>query len=427
MSKFLFSQFEFVLSPFSRVALLSVLFCMTGIIKNYAQITITGFGTVLSEDFGTLASTGTSSTVPAGWAFLEIGSNANTIYTAGTGSATTGETYSFGAAGSAERAFGGLQSGSLNPTIGVSFTNNTSDTIESLNITYSGEQWRLGALGRVDRLDFQYSLNATSLNTGTWTDYDALDFIAPVTTGTAGALNGNVAPNRTLITSTITGLLISNGSTFWLRWNDFNPAGSDDGLAVDDFSLIACSTPDLCDILPIGLLKFTVGNSGHFSQLNWQTWHEIDNDYFEIQRSNGADLFATIGMVNGGGNTNTISAYQFVDQSPLNGVNYYRLKQYDLNGNFSYSPARKIMFKGQPLVVSLSPNPATEFIKIEIQTEESQSLIRIMDVTGRIVHTENIHVENQLSQINIDNLNAGTYLLWVESGSNNFVERFVIF
>lgn len=120
-------------------------------------------GTTYIQDFNTLAFSGTSSTLPTGWEFLETGTNANTTYTAGTGSFNAGETYSFGSTSSTERAFGGLRSGSLIPTIGVSFTNNTGSTINSLVVNYRGEQWRLGTIGRTDRLDFQYSLTATSL------------------------------------------------------------------------------------------------------------------------------------------------------------------------------------------------------------------------------------------------------------------------
>ena len=86
------------------------------------QISITS-SSPYTQDFNTLVNTGTSSTLPAGWALSETGTNTNTTYTAGTGSATGGDTYSFGAASSSDRALGGLQSGSLIPTIGASFTN----------------------------------------------------------------------------------------------------------------------------------------------------------------------------------------------------------------------------------------------------------------------------------------------------------------
>lgn len=208
-------------------------------------VSIPAFEVAVTENFNTLVSsgTGTLANTPTGWGYSEAGTNANGIYTAGTGSSNAGDTYSFGAASIAERALGGLQSGSLNPTIGASFTNNTGGTITSLDIAYTGEQWRLGALARVDRIDFQISTNATSLTTGTWIDVNTLDFTAPTTGPTVGALDGNAAANRAAISSTITSLSISNGATFFLRWTSFDAAGADDGLAVDDFSLTAHGDP----------------------------------------------------------------------------------------------------------------------------------------------------------------------------------------
>jgi len=204
-----------------------------------AQIPLTSFAVPYTQDFNTLASTGTSSVVPAGWAFLETGTNQNLLYTAGNGSGNTGDTYSFGATSATERAFGGLLSSSLVPTIGAAFVNAPAlnNVINSLNITYTGEQWRLGTSGRADRLDFQYSLDATSLNTGTWIDVDALDFVAPVSVGTVGALDGNAAANRVVVSSTIGGLSLPTNGTIWIRWVDFNASGADDGLAIDDFSV----------------------------------------------------------------------------------------------------------------------------------------------------------------------------------------------
>ena len=144
---------------------------VTSSVRAAGTVNLTTFGTAYTEDFNTLASSGATNTiVPNGWDFSESGTNANTTYRAGTGSDNTGDTYSFGASGNVERAFGGLRSGSVVPLIGAQFTNNTGGTIESLLIGYTGEQWRLGqnTTGRsADRLDFQFSTNALSLTTGT--------------------------------------------------------------------------------------------------------------------------------------------------------------------------------------------------------------------------------------------------------------------
>jgi uncharacterized protein len=226
------------------------------------SISLTVIESPYSEDFNILATSGTSSVVPNGWDFSESGTNANTLYTAGTGSGNSGDTYSFGAASNTERAFGGLRSGNLIPVIGASFTNNTGSTITSLDITYIGEMWRAGVLNRnaVDRIDFQLSTNATSLTTGTWVDYDNLDFNSPNINAAAGALDGNAPGNRNTINSSIAGLSIPNGSSFWIRWNDFDISSSDDGLSVDDFSITPHSV--VLPNLTINDVSLSEGNSG---------------------------------------------------------------------------------------------------------------------------------------------------------------------
>jgi predicted extracellular nuclease len=223
-------------------------------------ISITSFGSAVFENFNTLAVSGTSSTTPTGWGFVESGTGANTLYNSGTGTSNAGDTYSFGAAASAERAFGLLQSGALIPIVGAQFTNSTGGTITELEISYTGEQWRLGALGRTDRLDFQYSTNATALNVGTYTDVNALDFSGPISGGTTGPLDGSLPANRTVISSTITGLSIPSGASFFIRWTDFNAAGADDGLAIDDFSLIARGTPGAA--ISVNNVTVAEGNTG---------------------------------------------------------------------------------------------------------------------------------------------------------------------
>ncbi len=226
-SKFTYLLFGFILT------------CVT----TFAQVSISSTGTTFTQDFNTLSTTGTSGSLPAGWAFLETGTNANLLYSASNGVLNSGDTYSFGATDATDRAFGTLLSGSVTSTIGASFINNSGATITSLDISYTGEQWRIGTLARADRLDFQYSLDATTLGNGTFTDVNTLDFNSPNSTGPIGALDGNATANRTAVTATIAGLNIAPGATFWIRWLDVNATGADDGLGVDDFSITASGTP----------------------------------------------------------------------------------------------------------------------------------------------------------------------------------------
>ncbi|MDX1933272.1 MAG: hypothetical protein SFU56_11750 [Capsulimonadales bacterium] len=196
-----------------------------------------------TQNFDTLANIGTSSFLPQGWLLFETGTNANTTYAAGTGSANAGNTYSFGYSGSTERALGTLLSGTLTPTIGAQFTNSSGLTVTALQINYLGEQWRLGTLNRdADRLEFQYSLApGAALSDATtspnWTGVNALDFSSLIRTGTIGALDGNLY--RISIGQRLEDLNWADQGNFKIRWNDFNVFNADDGLAVDDFSLTA--------------------------------------------------------------------------------------------------------------------------------------------------------------------------------------------
>ena len=251
--------------------LLSVLSLTT---LSYSQVSLTSLNTAYTQNFDGLANSGTgtgistttgssgskvvSVTFPAGslsgWYFVESTSNADGSYTAGTGSSATGDTYSYGASASTERALGSIASSNLLSRYGAQFTNNTGNTIDQLDISYVGEEWRFDpARGTTikDQITFEYSTDATSLTTGTWTAVTALLYETTNLTGTVGTRNGNDAAYRTSLSNTITGINIATGQTFWIRFVDVNVSGTDDGLAIDDFSL----TPKNSTLSAIDVLK----------------------------------------------------------------------------------------------------------------------------------------------------------------------------
>jgi len=211
------------------------------------SVSLTTIGSSVTENLDTLSNTAgstTNTTLPTGWYITEQGGGArdNEQYAVDTGGSNTGDIYSYGAAASTDRALGALRSGTLIPFFGAKFTNNTGVTVTSLDVSYIGEEWRLGTAARTDRIDFQISTNATDLTTGTYTDVDTLDFTTPDTV-TIGAKNGNAAADRTAISATISSLSIPNGASFFIRWTDLDASGADDGLSVDDFSLTPQTGP----------------------------------------------------------------------------------------------------------------------------------------------------------------------------------------
>lgn len=159
------------------------------------------------------------------------------------GSTGVSEQYSYGAGGSSDRALGSVSTYGALHVVGVRIQNATSGTFTGFDARYLGEQWRTGGTNRPDRLNFAYSTNANALSTGTWTPLSLADFIAPKQDGVAGALDGNAAPYRQILTASVTGLTWAPGQDLWLRWAHIG-GGSGHGLAVDDLRFTATPVPE---------------------------------------------------------------------------------------------------------------------------------------------------------------------------------------
>jgi DNA/RNA endonuclease G (NUC1) len=276
-------------------------------------ISLTSFDTATIENFNSLAQSGTvaSTTMPTSWDIAEAGSGANTTYTAGIGNSATGDTYSFGLAGNSDRALGEVSSGNVQSRFGASFTNNTGGTITSLDVGYTGEQWRSGDTANVtDRIDFQISTNATGLANGTWSDVDALDFTSVQTTAAAGPLDGNNPANRAARSSTITSLTIPNGATFWIRWVATDIGGSDDGLAVDDFSLTphgtaADAAPTVTTTVPANN-EVDVATNANIS-ITFSEDVNVNGNWFQVACGSSGTRQVADTVVSGGPSTFTIN------------------------------------------------------------------------------------------------------------------------
>jgi hypothetical protein len=243
-------------------SVLSVAVLLAAVTVASADISLTNYS-IYTQDFDTLATSGTSSLTPTDWSFVEGGISGNTTYAAGDGGLTTANTYSLGTGTATDRAFGELTATSVVSTIGAEFQNTGSATMTKiLSLSYRGEQWRLSLTGRNDGMDFQISTDATSLTSGTWTNVNALDFTAPLSTGTLGAKDGNASGNFVNISTGKFSLPnpVASGGTFWIRWVPRDVTGTDDAIGIDDFSIQAIPEPSsfaLCGLV-VGALGISL-------------------------------------------------------------------------------------------------------------------------------------------------------------------------
>ena len=210
------------------------------------NLSITTLGVPIIQNFDTLPASGSATfvndgTLP-GWYSARTGTG--TTIVAGDGSSNGGNLYSYGTGTATDRALGSLGSGGAtagNFFWGILLTNNSGSTITSLDVAYTGEQWRNSAAA-AQTVAFSYITGGSIIGTladfqSAGTNVTALDFASPVTGGVAGSLNGNLAANRTPLTFSISGLSLVNGQSILLRWSDPDHTGSDHGLSIDDFSV----------------------------------------------------------------------------------------------------------------------------------------------------------------------------------------------
>jgi hypothetical protein len=203
----------------------------------YVPVGSLALSSAYSQDFDSLISSGSSNWSDnqiAGWYAARSGSGSSLA--ASTGTNTSGNLYSFGSDGATDRALGSV--GSDNNAAGsfwwgARFYNDTGRQLDTLHLSYRGEQWRNSGAS-AQALELQWRLGGGSLSDGTWTNAPQLGFSAAQSGGSASSLNGNLAANSRLISGALAGLGLAAGQEIWLRWLDSNHPGADHGLAIDD-------------------------------------------------------------------------------------------------------------------------------------------------------------------------------------------------
>ncbi|MEO0471724.1 MAG: T9SS type A sorting domain-containing protein [Bacteroidota bacterium] len=166
--------------------------------------------------------------------------------------------------------------------------------------------------------------------------------------------------------------------------------------------------------LPVEWMGFeAVAISEEAIQLNWQTASEINNDRFSIEKSGDGENFQAIGTLKGVGNSQQVNSYDFVDKTPMHAVNYYRIKQIDLDGEFSYSDIRQVqMADWSATFLQAYPNPATDKIHVISRlSNSSMYTLRLSDLQGKVLHEQRTEVSLQPVEINLDGLAKGMYIL----------------
>lgn len=179
--------------------------------------------------------------------------------------------------------------------------------------------------------------------------------------------------------------------------------------------LFGCALPDdqCCPsgscILPIDLISFYGVPSDHAIDIYWSTATELNNDFFNIERSRDGIQWEIIYVTPGAGNSNTILKYEFTDPNPPIGLVYYRLKQTDYDGVYSYSDiiAVNSIFSNERIISY--PNPTQDKFLIEMKDIEDQEIL-ISNSVGQQFY---LPVKKYVNKIELDvsGLKSGIYFV----------------
>ncbi|GLR19876.1 T9SS type A sorting domain-containing protein [Portibacter lacus] len=175
-------------------------------------------------------------------------------------------------------------------------------------------------------------------------------------------------------------------------------------------------------VLPVELAFFDGENRNDKSHLTWQTVNERNNLGFEVERSSDAVSWTNLGFIEGSGNSSTQLDYQFVDQEPMAGINYYRLRQIDVDGNFKFSEIIDIRTNIDNKTILLFPNPARDKLSIHTGTLEDAK-VSIFNQIGVLVKEIIVNEEDLVMDISL--LNKGNYILKVEKEETVIVKNFM--
>jgi hypothetical protein len=164
-------------------------------------------------------------------------------------------------------------------------------------------------------------------------------------------------------------------------------------------------------VMPVTFSNLNLVSNNQAHLLSFTTATETNNAYFHIERSTDSRNWEKLGTIAGAGTTQQEQQYRFLDEAPLPGLNYYRVKQVDYDGSFSYSAIVSARWEGKPQV-HLFPNPADDLLQISgLPTTDGPVTIEIIDMAGRVMLKQ---TWNQTA-INVAQLADGIYSLRISS------------
>jgi hypothetical protein len=282
---------------------------------------------------------------------------------------------------------------------------NISETSLQLNWTNGSGNRRLVLMKQGSAVD------AAPVNNGTYNANSA--FGAGTQLGSGNYVVFNSTGNSVLVTG------LTPNTTYHFSVYEFNDFG-----ATSQFLLTSPATGNATTLmaLPVHFLDFTARNVNNTIRLEWSTAQEFNSSFFEIQKnvhSNPVDFIAS-GIVSAAGESNSLREYTYIDDSPVAGTVYYRIRQVDRDGRSMFSKTVSVKYQPAGLIRKVL-NPVREHLFIQLTSfiAGDNNVWRLYDMNGKMIHAERF--SSQTIYAAIPAIPSAIYVLEVRM--NNRVER----
>jgi hypothetical protein len=184
--------------------------------------------------------------------------------------------------------------------------------------------------------------------------------------------------------------------------------------------------------VPVKYVAFTASTDAKDVILDWNTASEINNNGFEIERSVDGKQFEYVNLVKGAGNSADVHAYSYTDADAFtvakNNTLYYRLKQVDFDGQFTYSNTVKVSKDADESGVTVYPNPYNSDVTVSFRATEGKASVEVIDIRGRVVMTETLATKAGMNRIMISKaseLQSGIYFARIQVNGQTTMVKLV--
>ena len=200
---------------------------------------------------------------------------------------------------------------------------------------------------------------------------------------------------------------------------DGTVGGCGNDFALDDIAFSYCSG---CGETPVTFLGITARQQGSGVSVDWSSSQEINSSHFDILKSaDGNTNWEVVASINAAGNSSSVKKYSAFDPKPFSGINFYRIRQVDKDGNFTYTKTVSVNLNFAKIGISVLANPFHNSLTVDFTSATTQPVFaRLIDITGKQVAMEKWTVATGSSTqyfSNINGLQQGMYILNITSGN----------